>query len=43
MKKEHIILPADPNDAEDFDGTAKALDRAREDVMRQAKAYPLRV
>lgn len=29
MKKEHIVLPADPNDAEDFDVTAEALDRGQ--------------
>lgn len=29
MKKEHIVLPADPSDAEDFDVTAEALDRAQ--------------
>ncbi|WP_311032207.1 helix-turn-helix domain-containing protein [Mesorhizobium koreense] len=29
MKNEHIALPADPSDAEDFDVTAKALDRAQ--------------
>lgn len=29
MKKEHIILPADPADQEDFDVTLEALDRAQ--------------
>ncbi len=29
MKKEHIILPADPSDAEDFDVTAEAMDRGQ--------------
>lgn len=29
MKKEHIVLPADPNDAEDFNATAEALDRGQ--------------
>ena len=29
MKKEHIVLPADPSDAEDFDVTAEGLDRAQ--------------
>lgn len=29
MKKEHIILPADPNDAEGFDVTAEGLDRGQ--------------
>lgn len=29
MKKAHITLPADPADAEDFDGTAEALDRGQ--------------
>lgn len=29
MKKEHIALPADPADTEDFDATAEALDRGR--------------
>ena len=29
MKKEHIVLPADPNDAEDFDATVEALDRGQ--------------
>ena len=29
MKQEHIILPADPSDAEDFDVTAEALDRGQ--------------
>ncbi|WP_370688322.1 helix-turn-helix domain-containing protein [Flavimaribacter sediminis] len=29
MKKKNIILPADPSDAEDFDVTADALDRAQ--------------
>lgn len=28
-KKEHIVLPADPADPEDFDATAGAMDRAR--------------
>ena len=28
-KKEHIVLPADPADAEDFDVTAEALDRGQ--------------
>ncbi len=29
MKKEHIALPADPSDAEDFDVTAEAMDRGQ--------------
>jgi len=29
VKKEHIIIPADPNDEEDFDVTQEALDRAQ--------------
>lgn len=29
MKKEHIVLPADPSDAEDFNVTAAALDRGQ--------------
>lgn len=29
MKKEHIELPADPTDAEDFDVTEDALDRGQ--------------
>ncbi|MBW8640802.1 helix-turn-helix domain-containing protein [Hoeflea sp. WL0058] len=29
VKKKNIILPADPSDAEDFDVTADALDRAQ--------------
>lgn len=29
MKKEHIALPSDPSDAEDFDVTADALDRGQ--------------
>jgi len=29
MKKKHIIIPADPNDDEDFDVTQEALDRAQ--------------
>ncbi len=29
MKKEHITLPADPNDGEDFDVTVEALDRSQ--------------
>ncbi|NGM46792.1 helix-turn-helix domain-containing protein [Rhodobacter sp. SGA-6-6] len=29
MKKEHIVLPADPDDPEDFDVTAEALDRGQ--------------
>ena len=29
MKKEHITLPADPADAEDFDVTAEVLDRGQ--------------
>ncbi|SOC83069.1 putative transcriptional regulator [Ensifer adhaerens] len=29
MKNEPIILPADPDDAEDFDVTAEALDRGQ--------------
>lgn len=29
MKKEHIILPADPADAQDFDVTVEALDRGQ--------------
>jgi putative transcriptional regulator len=29
VKKERIILPADPTDAEDFDVTAEAMDRGQ--------------
>nr|WP_295738892.1 helix-turn-helix domain-containing protein [uncultured Acidocella sp.] len=29
MKKEHIALPADPGDAEDFDVSTEAMDRAQ--------------
>ncbi|MCB5202854.1 helix-turn-helix domain-containing protein [Neorhizobium sp. T786] len=29
MKNEHIILPSDPADAEDFDVTAEAMDRGQ--------------
>lgn len=29
MKKERIILPADPSDAEDFDVSAEAMDRGQ--------------
>ncbi len=29
MKKEHIALPADPSDSEDFDVSTTALDRAQ--------------
>lgn len=29
MKREHIALPADPADGEDFDVTAEALDRGQ--------------
>lgn len=29
MKKDRIVLPADPDDPEDFDVTAEALDRAQ--------------
>jgi putative transcriptional regulator len=29
VKKEHIALPSDPADAEDFDVTAEALDRGQ--------------
>ena len=29
MKKEHIKLPADPTDAEDFDVTEEAMDRGQ--------------
>lgn len=29
VKKERIVLPADPQDAEDFDVTARAMDRAQ--------------
>jgi putative transcriptional regulator len=29
VKKEHIAIPADPGDDEDFDVTAEALDRAK--------------
>jgi len=29
VKKEHIALPADPSDAEDFDVTAEAMDRGQ--------------
>ncbi|MCX8278930.1 transcriptional regulator [Phyllobacterium sp. 0TCS1.6C] len=29
MKKEHIALPADPADADDFDVTAEAMDRGQ--------------
>lgn len=29
MKKEHIVLPADPGDPEDFDVISEAMDRAQ--------------
>ncbi|HMR51194.1 MAG TPA: helix-turn-helix domain-containing protein [Amaricoccus sp.] len=29
MKKERIVIPADPDDPEDFDVSAEALDRAQ--------------
>ncbi|QQR36520.1 helix-turn-helix domain-containing protein [Devosia oryziradicis] len=29
MKKENMVIPADPSDAEDFDVTAEALDRGQ--------------
>lgn len=29
MKKEHIILPSDPSDSEDFDVSSKAMDRGQ--------------
>lgn len=29
MKKNHIVLPADPADSEDFDVTAEAMDRSQ--------------
>ncbi len=29
MKKEHIVLPADPTDVEDFDVSAEALERGQ--------------
>lgn len=29
MKKEHIVLPTDPADAEDFDVSAEALERGQ--------------
>jgi putative transcriptional regulator len=29
VKKEHIVLPADPADAEDFDVSAEALERGQ--------------
>ena len=29
MKKNHIVLPADPADTEDFDVTAEAMDRGQ--------------
>ncbi len=29
MKRKHIVLPADPNDPEDFDVTAEAMDRGQ--------------
>lgn len=29
MKKEHIVLPADPADPEDFDATAEGLERGQ--------------
>ena len=29
MKKERIVLPADPTDAEDFDVSAEAMDRGQ--------------
>lgn len=39
MKKEHIILPADPTDQEDFDVTLEAMDRAkRARLIRKTRA-----
>lgn len=39
MKKEHIILPADPSDPEDFDVTPEALERGqRARLIRQTRA-----
>lgn len=29
MKKDHIVLPADPDDPEDFDVTVEAMERAQ--------------
>jgi putative transcriptional regulator len=29
MKRKHVVLPADPADAEDFDVTVEALDRGQ--------------
>lgn len=38
MKKEPIVLPADPADEEDFDVTARALDRGqRARIVRKAR------
>jgi len=38
VKKDSIILPADPTDAEDFDVTAEALDRGqRARMIRQTR------
>ena len=38
MKNERITLPADPTDAEDFDVTVEALDRAqRARLIRQTR------
>jgi hypothetical protein len=38
-KNEHIVLPADPADPEDFDVTAEAMERAqRARLIRQAMA-----
>ena len=39
MKNEHIILPADPADSEDFDVTSDALDRGqRARLIRKTRA-----
>jgi putative transcriptional regulator len=39
VKNEHITLPADPADAEDFDVTSEALDRSqRARLIRKTRA-----
>ncbi len=38
MKKEHIVLPADPSDPEDFDVTREAMERGqRARLIRQTR------
>ena len=43
MKREHIALPADPADGEDFDVTAEALDRGQRARLIRKTRTGLRV